>query len=166
MKILVGIKRALDYAIKSRVRADGKWMETNGLKHSINPFDEIALEEALRIREKGQNSHQITVASCGGQKSMETIRSALAMGADKGILIDSDKEGSVSPNDGWLFICLWLGTLQPLTVAKALAKIASREKSDLILLGKQAIDDDAGQTGQMLAGLLGWPQVSQDSCSL
>ena len=104
MKILVGIKRALDYAIKPRVRADGKWMETDGLKHSMNPFDEIALEEALRIREKGQGLHEVAVVSCGGQKSMETIRSALAMGADKGILIDSDGGASISPNDGMIFI--------------------------------------------------------------
>lgn len=102
MKILVGIKRVIDFAVKARVRSDGKWMETEEIKHSINPFDEIALEEAIRIKEilSSSSTSEITVASCGGMKSIETIRSALAMGADRGIFIDTESESKISPNDG------------------------------------------------------------------
>ncbi len=139
MKLLVPVKRVVDYNVKVRVRADGSGVETAGVKMSMNPFDEIAVEEAVRLKEKGVASEVVAVslgvAACG-----ETIRTALAMGADRGILVETDAE------------------LQPLAVAKLLRAIAEREKPGLIILGKQAIDDDMNATGQMLAALLGWPQ--------
>ena len=139
MKLLVPVKRVVDYNVKVRVRADGSGVETAGVKMSMNPFDEIAVEEAVRLKEKGIATEVVAVslgvAACG-----ETIRTALAMGADRGILVETDAE------------------LQPLAVAKLLRAIAEREQPGLIILGKQAIDDDMNATGQMLAARLGWPQ--------
>jgi electron transfer flavoprotein beta subunit len=139
MKILVPVKRVVDYNVKVRVKADGTGVETAGVKMSMNPFDEIAVEEAVRLKEKGIATDivavSIGVAACG-----ETIRTALAMGADRGILVETDAE------------------LQPLAVAKILKALADKEQPGMILLGKQAIDDDMNATGQMLAALLGWPQ--------
>jgi electron transfer flavoprotein beta subunit len=139
MKILVPVKRVIDYNVKVRVKADGSGVETQGVKMSMNPFDEIAVEEAVRLKEKGVASEIIAV-SLGLATCAETIRTALAMGADRGILVETDVE------------------LQPLAVAKLLRAIAQKEGPALILLGKQAIDDDMNATGQMLAALLGWPQ--------
>jgi electron transfer flavoprotein beta subunit len=139
MKILVPVKRVVDYNVKVRVKADGTGVETAGVKMSMNPFDEIAVEEAVRLKEKGIATEVVAismgVAACG-----ETIRTALAMGADRGILVQTDVE------------------LQPLAVAKLLKALADREQPGLIVMGKQAIDDDMNATGQMLAALLGWPQ--------
>jgi len=139
MKILVAVKRVVDYNVKIRVKADETGVETANVKMSMNPFDEIAVEEALRIREAGTASEVVAV-SIGAAKSQETLRTALAMGADRGILVESASE------------------LQPLAVSKILAALVEREKPELVILGKQAIDDDSNQTGQMLAALLGWPQ--------
>ena len=139
MKILVPVKRVVDYNVKVRVKADGTGVETAGVKMSMNPFDEIAVEEAVRLREKGQATEIIAI-SMGLPACAETIRTALAMGADRGILVETDVD------------------LQPLAVAKMLRAIAEREQPGLIVMGKQAIDDDMNATGQMLAALLGWPQ--------
>jgi len=139
MKILVPVKRVVDYNVKVRVKADGSGMETAGVKMSMNPFDEIGVEEAVRLKEKG-GATEIVAVSMGVPQCAETIRTALAMGADRGILVETDAE------------------LQPLAVAKLLKAIADKEKPGLIILGKQAIDDDMSATGQMLAALLGWPQ--------
>jgi electron transfer flavoprotein beta subunit len=139
MKILVPVKRVVDYNVKVRVRSDGSGVETAGVKMSMNPFDEIAIEEAIRLREKGIATEIIAV-SMGVAACAETIRTALAMGADRGILVETDAE------------------LQPLAVARLLRVLAEREQPRLIILGKQAIDDDMNATGQMLAALLGWPQ--------
>ena len=139
MKILVAVKRVVDYNVKIRVRSDNTGVETGNVKMSMNPFDEIAVEEALRLREAGQASEVVAV-SLGPAACSETLRTALAMGADRGILVETEAE------------------LQPLAVAKALKAIAEAESPGLIILGKQAIDDDSNQTGQMLAALLGWPQ--------
>ncbi|MCR4376808.1 MAG: electron transfer flavoprotein subunit beta/FixA family protein [Rhodospirillales bacterium] len=139
MKILVAIKRVVDYNVKIRVRADGSGVETAGVKMSMNPFDEIAVEQAVRLKEASLASDVIAV-SIGPAQVLETLRSALAMGADRGVHIPCD-----SPPE-------------PLIVAKLLAAVVTREMPDLVLLGKQAIDDDANQTGQMLAQLLGWAQ--------
>jgi len=139
MKVLVPVKRVVDYNVKVRVRADGTGVETAGVKMSMNPFDEIAVEEAVRLKEKGIAT-EIVAVSLGIAACAETIRTALAMGADRGILVETDVE------------------LQPLAVAKLLAAIAGREQPGLIILGKQAIDDDMSATGQMLAAFLGWPQ--------
>ena len=141
MKILVPVKRVVDFNVKIRVKPDGSGVELANVKMSMNPFDEIAVEEAIRIKERGQAS-EIVAVSIGPPKSQETIRTALAMGADRGILIETD-EGAI---------------VEPLTVAKLLKGVVGIEKPDLVLLGKQAIDDDCNQTGQMLAALLGWPQ--------
>src|SRR3954447_16267920 len=141
MKILVPIKRVIDYNVKIRVRADGSGVETANVKMSMNPFDEIAIEEAVRLKEKGVATEIIAV-SCGTQASQETLRTALAIGADRAILVETDAE------------------LQPLAVSKLLKAIVEKEKPQLVILGKQAIDDDANQTGQMLAALLGWPQAT------
>jgi len=141
MKILVPVKRVVDYNVKVRVKSDGSGIETAGVKMSMNPFDEIAVEEAIRLREKGIASEIIAV-SLGVAQCAETIRTALAMGADRGILVETDAE------------------LQPLAVAKLLKAIADKEQPRLIILGKQAIDDDMSATGQMLAALLGWPQAT------
>ena len=141
MKILVPVKRVVDFNIKPRVKSDGSGVETAGLKMSMNPFDEIAVEEAIRLREKGIASEIITV-SIGVQQAQDTLRTAMAMGADRAILVLSDE----SP--------------EPLAVAKVLAKLVDREQPDLVILGKQAIDNDMNATGQMLAGLLGWAQAT------
>lgn len=141
MKILVPVKRVIDYNVKVRVKSDGSDVETANVKMSMNPFDEIALEEAVRLREAGIAS-EVVVVSCGATTSQETLRTALAMGAERGILVESNE------------------TLQPLAVAKLLRAVAQREAPQLIILGKQAIDDDANQTGQMLAAMLGWPQAT------
>ena len=139
MKVVVPVKRVLDYNVKPRVKADGSGVDLANVKMSMNPFDEIAVEEAIRLKENGP-VEEIIVVSIGEQKSQETIRTALAMGADRGILITSDER------------------VEPLGVAKLLAKVVEEEKPDLVILGKQAIDDDNNQTGQMLAALLGWAQ--------
>jgi electron transfer flavoprotein beta subunit len=139
MKIIVPVKRVVDYNVKVRVKSDGSGIETSGVKMSMNPFDEIAVEEAVRLKEKGVATEIIAV-SAGVAQCAETIRTALAMGADRGILVESDAE------------------LQPLAVAKLLKAIADKEQPQLIILGKQAIDDDMSATGQMLAALLGWSQ--------
>ena len=139
MKVLVPVKRVLDYNVKPRVKADGTGVDLANVKMSMNPFDEIAVEEAIRLKEKGVVT-EIVAVSIGEQKSQETLRTALAMGADRAILIVSDEK------------------IEPLGVAKLLAKIVEEESPDLVILGKQAIDDDNNQTGQMLAGLLGWGQ--------
>ena len=139
MKVLVPVKRVVDYNVKIRVKPDGSGVETANVKMSMNPFDEIAVEEAVRLKEAGTATEVIAV-SLGVQSAQETIRTALAMGADRGVHVVTDLE------------------LQPLAVAKALVAIVEREKPELVILGKQAIDDDCNQTGQMLAALLGWPQ--------
>ena len=139
MKLLVPVKRVVDYNVKVRVKADGSGVETQGVKMSMNPFDEIAVEEAVRLKEKGVAT-EIVAISMGVAQCAETIRTALAMGADRGILVETDVE------------------LQPLAVAKLLRAIAEKEQPKLVIMGKQAIDDDMNATGQMLAALLGWPQ--------
>jgi electron transfer flavoprotein beta subunit len=139
MKVLVPVKRVVDYNVKVRVKADGSGVETAGVKMSMNPFDEIAVEEAVRLKEKGIAT-EIVAISLGVAQCAETIRTALAMGADRGILVETEVD------------------LQPLAVAKLLRAIAEREKPGLFILGKQAIDDDMNATGQMLAAMLGWPQ--------
>jgi electron transfer flavoprotein beta subunit len=141
MKIVVAVKRVVDYAVKIRVRPDGSGVEIANLKMSMNPFDEIAVEEAVRIKEKGGGA-EVVVVSIGPAKAKETIHTALAIGADRGILIET-AEGAI---------------VEPLAVAKLLKGVVLAEKPDLVILGKQAIDDDCNQTGQMLAALLGWPQ--------
>ena len=141
MKILVAIKRVLDYNIKARAKADGLGVELAGLKMAMNPFDEIALEEALRLKERGAATEVIAV-SCGAIACQDTLRTALALGADRAILVSTECE------------------LQPLAVAKLLRALVAREDARLVICGKQAIDDDAGQTGQMLAALLGWSQAT------
>ena len=141
MKILVPIKRVVDYNVKVRVKPDGSGVDTANVKMSMNPFDEIAVEEAVRLRERGIAT-EIVAVSCGAQACQETLRAALAIGADRAILVQSDVE------------------LQPLAVAKLLAAVVARESPGLVILGKQAIDDDANQVGQMLAALLDWPQAT------
>jgi electron transfer flavoprotein beta subunit len=141
MKALVSVKRVIDYNVKVRVKPDGSGVETANVKMSMNPFDEIAVEEAVRLKEAGVVTEIIAV-SCGPQACQETLRTALAIGADRAILVESDAE------------------LQPLAVAKLLKAVAGREKPELVILGKQAIDDDSNQTGQMLAALLAWPQAT------
>ena len=138
MKVLVPVKRVLDYNVKPRVKADGTGVDLANVKMSMNPFDEIAVEEAIRLKDKGVT--EIVVVSIGEPKAQETLRTALAMGADRAILVTSDTK------------------VEPLGVAKILAKIVEEEQPQLVILGKQAIDDDNNQTGQMLAGLLGWAQ--------
>lgn len=139
MKLLVCVKRVVDYNVKIRVKPDGSGVELANIKMSMNPFDEIAVEEAVRLKEQGKAT-EIVAVSIGPQQAGETIRTALAMGADRGILVKTD------------------ANVEPLAVAKILAKVVEQEKPDLIIMGKQAIDDDSNQTGQMLAALLGWPQ--------
>ena len=140
MKLLVPVKRVVDYNVKVRVKADGSGVEIANVKMSMNPFDEIACEEAIRLKEAGKATEVIAV-SLGESRCQETLRTALAMGADRAILVESSSE------------------LQPLAVAKLLAAVVAREQPGLVILGKQAIDDDSNQTGQMLAALLGWPQA-------
>jgi electron transfer flavoprotein beta subunit len=139
MKLLVAVQRVIDFNVKPRVRMDGSGIDLANVKMSMNPFDEIAVEEAIRLKEKGVAT-EIVAVSIGPAKAQETLRTALAMGADRAILVQTDEE------------------VEPLGVAKILAKIAEEEKPDMIVLGKQAIDDDNNATGQMLAALLGWPQ--------
>ena len=139
MKILVAVKRVIDYNVKVRVKADQSGVDLANVKMSMNPFDEIAVEEALRLREAGK-ADEIVAISIGAQQCQETIRTALAMGADRGILIRSDE------------------TLEPLAVAKLMKAVVEREQPGLVITGKQSIDGDNTQTGQMLAALLGWPQ--------
>jgi electron transfer flavoprotein beta subunit len=139
MKVLVPVKRVIDYNVKVRVKSDGTGVDLANVKMSMNPFDEIAVEEAVRLKEKGVASEVVAV-SIGVQQCQETLRTALAMGADRGILVQTDVAA------------------EPLAVAKILAGIAAQEAPGLIILGKQAIDDDSNQTGQMLAALLGWAQ--------
>jgi electron transfer flavoprotein beta subunit len=139
MKVLVAVKRVIDFNVKVRVRSDGSGVETANVKMSMNPFDEIAVEEAVRLKEKGV-ADEIVAVSMGPQQCQETLRTAFAMGADRGILVQTDAE------------------LQPLAVAKLLKAICEAEKPDLVIMGKQAIDDDSNQTGQMLAALLSWGQ--------
>ena len=139
MKVLVAVKRVVDYNVKIRVKADGSGVDTANVKMSMNPFDEIANEEAIRLKEAGKASEVVAV-SLGEAKCQETLRTALAMGADRAIHVETDVE------------------LQPLAVAKLLRAVVEREQPGLVILGKQAIDDDSNQTGQMLAALLGWPQ--------
>jgi len=139
MKLLVPVKRVIDYNVKVRVKSDQTGVETSNVKMSMNPFDEIAVEEAVRMKEAG-TADEIIAVSLGVQQCQETIRTALAMGADRGIHVKTDEE------------------LQPLAVAKLLKALVEKESPDLVILGKQAIDDDSNQTGQMLAALLDWPQ--------
>ncbi len=144
MKVLVAVKRVVDYNVKIRVKADGSGVELANVKMSMNPFDEIGVEEAIRLREKGLAT-EIVVVSIGPQQSQETLRTALAMGADRAILVKHDDP------------------IEPLAVAKILKAVVDAEKPEIVILGKQAIDDDANQTGQMLAALLGWAQAT--ACS-
>lgn len=139
MKVLVTVKRVIDYNVKIRVKADGSGVETANVKMSMNPFDEIAVEEAVRLKE-AKLATEIVAVSIGEPKCQDTIRTAMAIGADRGILVETPE------------------VVQPLTAAKLLKAIVEREQPRIVLLGKQAIDDDANQTGQMLAGLLGWSQ--------
>ena len=141
MKVLVSVKRVVDFNVKVRVKSDASGVETANVKMSMNPFDEIAVEEAMRLKEAGVAT-EVVVVSCGPQACQETLRTALAIGADRAILVETDVE------------------LQPLAVAKLLKAICSKENPNLVVLGKQAIDDDSNQTGQMLAALLGWPQAT------
>src|SRR5438034_7008568 len=141
MKLLVPVKRVVDYNVKVRVKADGSGVETQGVKMSMNPFDEIAVEEAVRLKEKGVAS-EIVAVSCGVTQCQETLRTAMAIGADRAILVESNEE------------------LQPLAVAKLLKALVDKEQPQLVILGKQAIDDDANQTGQMLASLANLPQAT------
>ncbi|HEX2725273.1 MAG TPA: electron transfer flavoprotein subunit beta/FixA family protein [Beijerinckiaceae bacterium] len=139
MKILVPVKRVVDFNVKIRVKPDGSGVDLANVKMSMNPFDEIAVEEAIRLKEQGKAT-EIVAVSIGPQQAAETIRTALAMGADRGILVKTDQ------------------VVEPLAVAKILKAVAAQESPQLIIMGKQAIDDDSNQTGQMLAALLGWPQ--------
>lgn len=144
MKVLVAVKRVVDYNVKIRVKSDGSGVELANVKMSMNPFDEIGVEEAIRLKEAGKATEIIAV-SIGPQQSQETLRTALAMGADRAILVKHDEY------------------VEPLSVAKILKGVVEAEKPEIVILGKQAIDDDANQTGQMLAALLGWPQAT--ACS-
>ncbi|HVP88800.1 MAG TPA: electron transfer flavoprotein subunit beta/FixA family protein [Casimicrobiaceae bacterium] len=141
MKVLLAVKRVVDFNVKVRVKPDGSGVDTANVKMSMNPFDEIAVEEAVRLKEKGI-APEIVVVSCGVAACQETLRTALALGADRAILVETGVE------------------LQPLAVAKLLKAIAMKESPQLVIMGKQAIDDDANQTGQMLAALLDWPQAT------
>ncbi|HLU00552.1 MAG TPA: electron transfer flavoprotein subunit beta/FixA family protein [Burkholderiaceae bacterium] len=141
MKVLVPVKRVVDYNVKVRVKSDQSGVDIANVKMSMNPFDEIAVEEATRLKEKGVAT-EIVAVSCGVTQSQETLRTAMAIGADRGILVQTDAE------------------LQPLAVAKLLKALVDKEQPQLVILGKQAIDDDANQTGQMLAALLDWPQAT------
>ena len=141
MKVLVSVKRVVDYNVKVRVKPDGTGVETANVKMSMNPFDEIAVEEAVRLKEAGVAT-EIVAVSCGVAACQETLRTALAIGADRAILVESNEE------------------LQPLAVAKLLKAVCAKENPQLVILGKQAIDDDSNQTGQMLAALMGWPQAT------
>jgi len=145
LRVLVGCKRVIDYAVKIRVKSDKAGVITEGVKHSLNPFDEIAVEEAVRLKEK-KIASEIVAVSCGPTACQETLRTALAMGADKAVHVELDAKQ--------------YELLQPIHVSKILAKLAQDQKADLIIVGKQAIDDDANQTAQMTAGYLNWPQAT------
>ncbi|KAL2110195.1 hypothetical protein VUR80DRAFT_1493 [Thermomyces stellatus] len=150
LRILVPVKRVIDYAVKPRVNKTLTGVETAGVKHSMNPFDELSVEESVRIREKKRapgGVEDICVFSAGPAKAQDVLRTAMAMGADRGVHVEV-KEGE---------------NLEPLAVAKVLRKVVEEQRSNLVILGKQSIDDDSGQTGQMLAGLLGWGQATQAS---
>ncbi|MGH1404451.1 MAG: electron transfer flavoprotein subunit beta/FixA family protein [Alphaproteobacteria bacterium] len=144
MKILVPVKRVVDYNVKTRVKSDNSGVELSNVKMSVNPFDEIAVEEAVRLKEAGKAS-EIVVVTIGPEKAQEQIRTSMAIGADRGILVKTDQ-----PID--------LGGVEPLAVAKTLKALIDKEAPDLVIMGKQSIDDDSNQTGQMLAALLGWAQ--------
>merc|ERR1739841_351753 len=146
LRILVPVKRVIDYAVKPRVNKALTAVETNGVKHSMNPFDELSIEEAVRLRERKKPVEDILAFSAGPAKSQDILRTAMAMGADRGLHVVEEKT-----------------ELEPLGVAKMLKKVVEDEKRNLVILGKQSIDDDANQTGQMLAGLLGWSQATQAS---
>jgi electron transfer flavoprotein beta subunit len=141
MKVLVPVKRVVDYNVKVRVKSDGSGVDIANVKMSMNPFDEIAMEEAVRLKEGGKVTEVVAV-TCGVTQAQETLRTALAIGADRGILVETGAE------------------VEPLAVAKVLKALAEKEQPQLVILGKQAIDDDSNQTGQMLASLLGWPQAT------
>ncbi len=141
IKIIVPVKRVVDYNVKIRVKSDGSGVDLNGVKMSMNPFDEISVEEALRLKEAGK-AEEVVVVSVGPAKAEETLRTALAMGADRAVLVETDD------------------AVEPLAVAKILKGVAEAEQPGLIIVGKQAIDDDSNQTGQMLSALLGWPQAT------
>ena len=141
MIVLVSVKRVIDYNVKVRVKSDGSGVETANVKMSMNPFDEIAVEEAMRLKEAGVAT-EVLVVSCGVAACQETLRTALAIGADRAILVESNED------------------LQPLAVAKLLKAVCDKEKPEIVIMGKQAIDDDSNQTGQMLAALMGWPQAT------
>jgi electron transfer flavoprotein beta subunit len=141
MKVLVSVKRVVDYNVKVRVKSDGTGVETANVKMSMNPFDEIAVEEAMRLKEAG-TVKEVVAVSCGVAACQETLRTALAIGADRAILVESNDE------------------LQPLAVAKLLKAVCDKEKPEIVIMGKQAIDDDSNQTGQMLAALMAWPQAT------
>jgi electron transfer flavoprotein beta subunit len=141
MKVLVPVKRVVDYNVKVRVKSDGSGVDTANVKMSMNPFDEIALEEAMRLKEAGKVTEVVAV-TCGVTQAQETLRTGMAIGADRGILVETSAD------------------IEPLAVAKVLKALADKEQPQLIILGKQAIDDDSNQTGQMLASLLGWPQAT------
>ena len=143
LRVLVGVKRVIDYAVKIRVRPDKLGVVTDGVKHSMNPFDEIAVEEAIRLKEK-KIAKEVVVVSCGPAQSQETLRTALAMGADRGIHVEVPAEE--------------MQTLQPIHVSKILAELAKKQEADIVLLGKLAIDDDSNQTAQMTSSILDWPQ--------
>ncbi|KAF2180734.1 electron transfer flavo protein, beta subunit [Zopfia rhizophila CBS 207.26] len=150
LRILVPVKRVIDYAVKPRVNRAQTAVETANVKHSMNPFDELSIEEAVRLRERKVPVEEIVAFSAGPPKAQDILRTAMAMGADRGIHVQIDeKEGK--------------GELEPLGVAKLLKRVVEKEKSNLVILGKQSIDDDAGQTGQMLAALLNWSQATQAS---
>ncbi|KAG9523297.1 electron transfer flavoprotein subunit beta, partial [Aureobasidium melanogenum] len=146
LRILVPVKRVIDYAVKPRVNKAQTAVETTGVKHSMNPFDELSIEEAVRLRERKLPVEDILAFSAGPTKSQDILRTAMAMGADRGLHVVEEKT-----------------ELEPLSVAKVLKKVVEDENRNLVILGKQSIDDDANQTGQMLAGLLGWPQATQAS---
>jgi len=141
MKVLVPVKRVVDYNVKVRVKSDGSGVDIANVKMSMNPFDEIAMEEAARLKEAGRVTEVVAV-TCGVAQAQETLRTAMAIGADRGILVETGPE------------------IEPLGVAKVLKALADKEQPQLVILGKQAIDDDSNQTGQMLAALLGWPQAT------
>ncbi|TVY60700.1 Electron transfer flavoprotein subunit beta, partial [Lachnellula suecica] len=150
LRILVPVKRVIDYAVKPRVNKTQTGIETAGVKHSMNPFDELSIEESVRIREKKRYSggvEDIIAFTCGPPKSADILRTAMAMGADRSIHVETPDGQEV----------------EPLVIAKLLQKVVEKEKINMVFLGKQSIDDDAGQTGQMLAGLLGWAQATQAS---
>lgn len=146
MKILVPVKRVIDYNVKVRVKSDNTGVELTNVKMSMNPFDEIAIEEATRLKEAGK-VEEIVAVTIGPDKAQETLRTAMAIGADRGILVKTD-----DPTD--------LGGIEPLAVAKILKGLVEKENPDFVIMGKQSIDDDSNQTGQMLAALLGWPQAT------